>query len=131
MGGARLHLPRGLGGLKEDRNFPSVTVRKQTKEKVLVLQQKQVCCKQHWLSFNSNPQTHGTPGFWPIAQAYTTVWTALNLGFRSFLLAEMNSSTLQDALLAILSTSAKPWMKETLVCWNCEGRVGFVTFQCL
>lgn len=36
--------------------------------------------------------------------AYTTAWTALNLGFRSFLLPEMNSSTLQDALLAIISS---------------------------
>eukprot|EP00435_Cladocopium_sp_Y103_P031386 s944_g7.t4 len=39
--------------------------------------------------------------------AYQTAWTALNFGFRSFLLPDMNSSTsstLQDALLAIVSS---------------------------
>lgn len=61
-------------------------------------------------------------GAW-CAQAYTTAWTALNLGFRSFLLPEMNSSTLQDALLAIISTSANPWIKETVARCNCEGRI--------
>lgn len=108
---------------RENRNFPYVIVPAQKSwsyNKAGLLQ-----TKSAQFQFLSNPQTHDPHmglGAW-CAQAYTTAWTALNLGFRSFLLPEMNSSTLQDALLAIISTSANPWIKETVARCNCEGRI--------